>query len=318
MGKIVVQQGQFYKACEISETRPLSIGRGFSNTLIVNDPYVAASQLRILAQGDSTDSWVCHNLDHTNALLHNRRRIENGAITLRSGDELTVGRSNLAFFSTDHGVDPTRSFSLSNGLQNSRFKPLLASLMLGLVFALSLLMTWLWTFDKPDWGQLSAMSATMPIMVLLWSAGWALCGRFLKHHHQFSAQLFFSAACVCLIILTSFFNSYVDYYFASTLAGQIFDWLTFIALVGLALGFNISLATHSSNAMRRGLVASVCLCGLSLLLLYLSQGDYSHTPEPSTSFKPAWVPSAKAVSVEDYIDDYDAIIEGLARQVNEN
>lgn len=317
MGKIVVKQGQFFRSCELGDDCPLTIGRGYGNTLIINDPFVAASQLRITAHGDSNDSWSLLNLDDTNPVLVNRREIESDAVIVHSGDEVTIGRSSLAFFSPEHRVAPTRSFTIANWLQNYRFKPLLAALMLGLVFGLSLLMTWLWDFHAPDWGELTAMSAVVPIVVVLWSGAWALSGRFLKHQHHFSAHLFFSAVSVCLLLLAGFASSYVDYFFSSTLAGQIFDWSTGVVIIGLAIGFNISLATHSPRAMRKGMLASICLYGLSLSLIHMGQNEYSNKPAPSASYKPAWAPVANTVSVEEHISHYDDLMTALARQDRE-
>lgn len=88
-----------------SQGDKVSIGRGYINDLVINDPYVAASQI---ACHNIDGHWLIRVLDKTNRILLNGKILIDDDEVINSGDTLTIGRTNLKLFSQDHHIEETR------------------------------------------------------------------------------------------------------------------------------------------------------------------------------------------------------------------
>lgn len=168
----------------------LSLGRAFTNDIIIADPYVGESQLRVSLSPGSEYDWHIEIIDQTNPVFVNGRDIESAGVDLRSGDQLITGRTSVAFYTEEHTVPATREFSIANWLHNHKFKPYIAIMMLLVLFGFTMLMAYLETATDPDWGTLSAVANGYLILAFLWGSGWSLAGRLLKGDYYLSSHLF--------------------------------------------------------------------------------------------------------------------------------
>ena len=289
----------------------LSLGRAFSNDIIVTDPYVGECQLRVCLSPASEYDWHIEITDQTNPIFLNGKNIESEGIDLRSGDKLTTGRTRIVFYAEDHAVPVTREFSIANWLHNHKFKPYIAILMLLVLFGSTMLASYLETATELDWGRVSSVAWGYLIVAFIWAAGWSLAGRLLKGDYYLSSHLFFTSICLILLLLLNDLGSYIDYMFSSTLAGEIVDWIVIVLLNGLLIGFNLSLVTHSSRTFKKGLLASACIVATLASMAYMSQEEYSNAPSHSATIKPAFMPNASSVSIDQFIGDYDEMFEEL-------
>lgn len=290
----------------------LSIGRAFTNDIIITDPYVGESQLRVGLTPDNEYDWHIEITDQTNPVFLNGKDVESASVDLRSGDQLTTGRTSIAFYTNDHSVPVTREFSFTNWLHNHKFKPYIANLMLLVLFGSTLLMTYLETTTELDWGDLSTVASVYLIFAFFWASGWSLAGRLLKGDYYLSSHLFFTSICLVLLLILDSFGSYIDYIFSSTLAGEIVDWIVTVLLGGLLIGFNLSLVTHSSRTFRKGMLVSACIVGIITSMVYMSQEEYSSTPSHSVTIKPSFIPKASSVSINQFIGNYDEMFDKLS------
>ncbi|MDH5611847.1 MAG: FHA domain-containing protein [Gammaproteobacteria bacterium] len=290
----------------------LSLGRAFSNDIIITDPFVGEFQLRVDLSPGSEYDWHIEITDRTNPVFLNGKNIESKSVDLRSGDKLTTGRTSIVFYTENHAVPVTREFSIANWLHNHKFKPYIAILMLLVLFGSTMLASYLETATELDWGSLSSVAWGYLILAFIWASGWSLAGRLLKGDYYFSSHLFFTSICLILLLLLNDFGSYIDYMFSSTMAGEIVDGIVIVLLNGLLIGFNLSLATHSSRTFRKGILVSVCIVATIASMVYMRQEEYSNRPSHSVTIKPSFIPKASSVSIEQFISDYDEMFEKLS------
>lgn len=315
MKSVIVKVGDvFYKRSfsDSDDGRSLTIGRAFSNDVILGDPYVGPSQLELNLTAEDGYDWRVSIRDNTNPVFLNKKIVEEPGFSIRSGDQLTIGRTSVAIYTEDHGIPETREFSFTNWLHNHKFKPLIASAMLILLIVLSLWAGYIELVSEPDLGDLSVVAIIVIVIALVWASVWSLAGQILKGNHYFFSHMFFTALCFSLFTLTGDLHTYIDYFFSNAQAGVITQWFILILLWGLMIGFNLALVTYSARALRTGLIVSVCILGTYATLLYLYQDDYSNRPIHSVTIKPAYIPTTSPVSIETYIDKYNALFDKLA------
>lgn len=290
----------------------LSLGRAFCNDIIVTDPYVGESQLKVDLSPGSEYDWHIQITDRTNPVFLNGKNVESESVDLRSGDKLTVGRMNIVFYAENHAVPVTRKFSLANWLHNHKFKPYIAILMLLVLFGMAMLASYLETATEPDWSSLSSVAWGYLILTFIWASGWSLAGRLLKGDYYLSSHLFFTSICLILLLLLNDLGGYIDYMSSSTMAGDVVDWIVIVLFGGLLISFNLSLVTHGSRTFRKGMFASACIFAAIALLAYMGQEEYSNSPSHSVTIKPSFTPTASSVSINQFIGDYDEMFEELS------
>ena len=315
MSSIIVKVGDVFHKHQFTDSdagRSLTIGRAFSNDVILADPYVGPFQLQLHPADHEDCDWRVSNGDETNPVFLNKRIVEDREFNIRSGDELTVGRTSVAIYNEEHAIPETREFSITNWLHHHKFKPLITSAMLVLLIAGTLWMSYRELSSEADFGDLSFDAIAVVVFTLLWASIWSLAGHLLRRNHYFSSHLFFTALCFFLFVLTDDIYTYFDYVFSNAQAGVITQWIISILLWGLLIGFNLALVTYSSRAFRNGLMASVCFLGTFATLLYLDQEDYSSEPDHSVTIKPAYVPTTAPVSIDTYVENYNVLFDTLA------
>jgi len=315
MSTVIVKVGDVIYKHHFTDSdagRALTIGRAFSNDVILADPYVGPLQLKLHpADGEACD-WRVSNGDETNPVFLNKKILEDREFDVRSGDELTVGRTTVSIYNEDHAIPETREFSITNWLHNHKFKPLIASAMLVLLASLTLWMSYRELSSEEEFGNLSVNTIAIVVFVLLWASVWSLAGHLLKRNHYFYSHVFFTALCFFLFVLTDDLHTYIDYVFSNAQAGVATQWIISIVLWGLLIGFNLALVTYSSSAFRNGLMASVCIVGTFGILHYLDQEDYSSQPDHSVTIKPSYVPTTDPVSIDTYVENYNGLFDTLA------
>ena len=317
MESVIIKIGDVFHKHHFSnadDSSVLTIGRAFTNDVIVSDPYVGPSQIQIKLSTNDTHShdWHVCNVDDTNPVFLNKKINETPEFYLSSGDEITIGRTSMTFFKEDHAIQKTREFSFTNWLHHHKFKPLIASVMLMLLFVIALWMSYQETSSELDWGELSGVAIVFVIFAIIWASGWSLTGRLLKSNHYFFSQLFFTSICLSVFLLAGDLYSYVDYFFSSSLAGEIVDWLTTILFFGLLIGFNLTLITHAPGAFRKGLIASAIFLGVIVSLVHQNKDEYSNQPVHSGVIKPSYVPTTAVLRIDNYIDNYNVLFDRLS------
>ena len=314
MEKIVVKiGGKHHKYClsNTDQNAKVSLGRAFSNDIIIEDPHIGSCQLSIAVSPDEAYQWRLSNIDTTNPVLVNKVALGTPDIDLKSGDKITIGRTEVVFYAENHPVPEARAFSLANWLHSHKFSPLFACLMLLTLFGITLGVNFLETSSELEWGKLSATAIIPLLLVFIWASGWSLTGRFLKNDSYFFSHLFFTALLFCLLILSEEFPAYIDYMFSSPLSGEIINWLIITLIFGLLISFNLALVTFSPRTLKKGLISSACIFGVISSLMYLYQDDYQNVPAHTSTIKPSYIPTLSPVSADKFISNYAELFKTL-------
>ncbi|MEJ2142191.1 MAG: FHA domain-containing protein [Gammaproteobacteria bacterium] len=290
----------------------LTLGRGFNNDVILSDHFIAAQQLRF----DYEDgAWRLKVLDNTNPVLINNKPVTEDGVVISSGDELTVGRTQLVLLTSDHPVERTRKLILSNWM--SRHGPRIALPIMAVVISalLAVFSDYLQATGKIRWEQQLAGGLLYAFVVTLWAGGWALAGRLLHHKPNFFPQLFAIAVILAGFTIASLFTGYVEYATASSSFGNLVEMGFLLFIITLMLKYNLTFATELK---RRGLVSFSVVALLMLFVVVLNQleqREFNSWPEYSEVVKPPFAKWTSDESLDTFFSEVDRQFTKLQKQM---
>ncbi len=109
MGRIIVEAlhptGQVVESRRVFD-KVATIGRSYSNDIILDDPFVSPQHLAISNQ---SGQLLLKDLSSQNGVLLNQEKVVgNKTVKAKSGDIVCIGRTRLKLLSPDHPVEPTQ------------------------------------------------------------------------------------------------------------------------------------------------------------------------------------------------------------------
>lgn len=223
-----------------TDKREVSIGRAFSNDLILDDPYVSPHHLRLVAVDGG---WEAHDLGSLNGFRH--KAVGGGTDTLvRSGDTLRIGHTALRIYSDDHPVPPAMRLGgwedRMSLLGRHRIWPALA----GLTVLLSALSAY-----RTSWVEIEPQTFLEPILTnlsgpLLFALLWALLGRLLRHRAHLLAHFGIWLSIGLLSRVTTSAAGLAGYNASSETVETVLDQGAFALLLVCGLSCSLLLATN--------------------------------------------------------------------------
>jgi len=290
------------------ERGELRIGRAPGNDLVLADPYVGATQFRLLRAGEGV---VLEVLDRTNPVRVNGLRREEASIALASGDEIEIGHSLLGVLREDAAVAPTRVLPSTWWARIGAWRPAVAVLLLLAAGATSLWVDYLATYAEPRWDELLSGTLTLLAVLLGWAALWAVIGRSLRHPAQFAGHLALASTVVLAAYLLTATIEYGLYALDLARLSEPLDWAGGAALLFLLCCGEFRLATQ----LRRPALAAALAVALPLATLaafdWAAREDYDPQPPALTLLAPPFAKLAEGRSAE----AYDELLAGLFEDV---
>ena len=221
---------------------PATIGRGYDNDIILDDPHVSARHLKL--DFDAEGRLFAHDLDSDNGLyaVAPLKRVD--SLWLKSGGRLRIGHTELQVFFPDHPV-PAAVLD--------RAKP--AAVTLFFSAWPGLLLTWLVLAgvmlarqvleleEEATLGELLLEMAPVFVGLLAWTGAWSVASRAVTHRFYFALHGSFAGGFLLADMFTQTLAEYVE--FAFMLDGAVL-WLggiSGVVLLALLLYGHLRYAT---------------------------------------------------------------------------
>jgi pSer/pThr/pTyr-binding forkhead associated (FHA) protein len=315
MDSVVIQVGGRHgRVAELARSRNglLTVGRGYDNDLVLTDQHVAARQLEILQSGED---WLIRVLDQTNPVLLNGEPVDDEPAIVNSGDCITVGRSRLSLYCANHPVEKTRPLVTSNWLFREQVSPVVAILVLLAVSLIDFALDFLEASTTLKWEEQASNQLLVAIVILVWAGIWAIAGRILRHHANFSLQVLVTALISLSGSLFILMAEYLAYPFHSVVVDQVVGWLLVFLILALLFRFNFLIATNIRNTT----LAAASLAGLIVsasyaFVLFDESEEFSRQPAYSSELKPPPLRIAIRSSSEDYFLELELLEVALRKQ----
>jgi pSer/pThr/pTyr-binding forkhead associated (FHA) protein len=286
---------------------PVSLGRGYSNDIILDDPYVDAQHARIA--GDEVTGVTIHDLGTVNGVLANGARI-NTPITVQPGTEVKIGRTTLHFRDEHEAVPPAvvepsaKVPRLAQRLLTTNGSRLLFAITIGL----SALLVRLGNTERSSGGTVFGVVMAVWAFIGLWAGIWALALRGPERRYHAGAHVGVVSAGVFAVMSYAVLHGWLVFFFPDVF---IFDAL-YVAVMLFVLGavvvghLAVAGALTSQRRWRAGLGASLGVVLFLMLGALVRDESFSDVPRFPGQLKPI---SARLVPTHTIAEFVEAVRE---------
>jgi hypothetical protein len=173
--------------------RELSIGRGYDNDVIVDDPYVAARHVRVFH--DEAGQLVAEDLGSANGMYLDRNNGKKSRLerTVVEGNvPIRIGQTFIRIRETSHAVEPERPVG-----STGRLAPLVAAVVLGLgLLGFGAVSLWFAQTSEPHLSDYLVPLLTLVGIALAWIGIWSLLSRLFSGQSRFLRHVVIAEAIV--------------------------------------------------------------------------------------------------------------------------
>ncbi|MBI1216669.1 MAG: FHA domain-containing protein [Alphaproteobacteria bacterium] len=288
------------------ESFPATLGRGYHNDIILGDPHVSASHISI---DRAEDGFIVTDLDSENGMLLNNRRQPKGPVRVGSGDMLRIGLTDIRVFSPAHPVPAAARLARPSQLASD----LSRSVVVWPLLAGAAAMLGLWTYLQtatPDIGQALAVTVAVALLVIIvWSALWAVAGRLIRNKSRFRSHVSLISAAMILAVVFYYVEACVGFLTNEDGLGTFIDYTLSGLFLAAVIRGALELATDMSARRRAlaGLFFAGGLMGAVFLLGMLGNSSFSPLPPYAAQLEPYLSKIAIAKTPKDFMADNEAL-----------
>ena len=305
---------------------PVSVGRGLGNDLILDDPYVDAHHARIGL--DEAGALRIEDLGSVNGVVANDARTR-GAIELRPGAEVRLGRTTLRFRDSDEPVSPAllddrTSVARPSQVDGARGRPaaalgwasttrgqaIIGAVALG-AFALS---SWLGSSDRSSVVDALGGASGFAVAAALWAGVWAVASRAIVHRFHFIGHFAVASAVALAALAWTTMEEWVDFFFPDAALIDVASTGIFLALLCALIAGHLSLSSTipRQRRWRLGIVVACTAMAIGGLAAVASDDSFTDVSTFSGVLKPV----APGLIPTSTVDEFGSAMLELRKEVD--
>jgi pSer/pThr/pTyr-binding forkhead associated (FHA) protein len=314
---------------------PLTVGRGLTNDLILDDPYVDARHARIAldARGDA----LIEDLGSVNGLVANDARLQ-GPVPVQPGAEIRVGHTTLRFRDPDEPVSPALvdevavvprlpeavsepspsrprrarvSAAVSRWAATTWGRLLVAAVATSAVAIYS----WMGSAERSSASEAFFAALAFAFMIAVWAGIWGVASRVSVQRFHFIGHVAVASLVTLGGLVWTMAAEWASFFFPDASVADVLSGGIGIFLLSALVAGHLSLA--SAMPRKRQWRAGFIVAGTALIiggLATLAEED-SFTDVPAFSgvvkpVAPGWLPTAT-------VEEFGGVMVKLKEQVDE-
>ena len=300
------------------ERFPVTVGRGYANDILLDDPKVSAAHLRI--ERDEAGALVLRDVGSDNGTFRVEPWARLAELTLTDDTRVLVGDTVLRFRARSHAVAPTRRAAVTEAPRHYVFeRPFVFPAVLALTVVAALFEEYLTNFQKTNWGSL-ALAVVMPVSAaFVWSALWGAASKVTRRRFHFRAHGAIGSLGLLGLIGVPLLLRLVAY---SLALGAATRWLVFagyLGWLGFVLFWHLRYVSRA-DSRRMALVLAgllVCFGALTQANSLLDDEEFSTSLDFEHTLLPPAFRLTPARSVDTFFEDTRALqtdVDTLARE----
>lgn len=319
---------------------PLSLGRGLSNDVILDDPYVDGRHASITRDGSG--AWTIADLGSVNGLYANGARTAAPTV-VGAGTEVRIGRTVLRFRDADAPVpaalvdDQTPvvaapaavpaatpvEASVDSDAPTGRPRAVAAVLdttrgrlvVVGAMLAAFTLNAWLSDTTRSPGSSVFALVMSLGAFVSVWAVAWAAATRRADRKFHFLGHLAVAGAALLVALIVTELKEWLSFLFPGATIVALFYVAAYLALAAAVVAEHLGVAgtMPARRRWRAGLLVSGAILMLTVLAVLVKDETFSDTPRFESGLKPlapTFVPTAS-------IDDFSAVMRKAKREADD-
>ena len=257
---------------------PMTVGRGYDNDVILDDPYVSPLHLRLELGADQALTAV--DLDSTNGLYREGEKRPLPCVELSSGKGARIGHTILRYRAPDFAV-PDALVDRSGRSLLALFENPLALTLIALCTLISLLFySFLQTVETVETVKLLANLVFPVLLVLIWSGVWAFASKLISHKLHFFSHCGIASAGVLVFSLFEFGLGYLVFALDMDALERFLLMLGGALIMGLMLYGHLRFCSLAAPLRLAITAAALALTVIGLAVLQTSRHllDFSQAP----------------------------------------
>lgn len=298
---------------------PMSIGRAYSNDIVIDDPFMCPEHLRL--ENGNGDCVLVKNLSRVNGTVLERDAKKIEEVAFSHGLVLRAGKTRLVFNDGSQSVAPALTEASNQStfsLDHVGFVRMLIVFILSVVFAF---IKQSWFKYHGDTPQIELKLALMALgghllLFLPWAALWSFAGLIFLRRANYSAHLVIALLVAWCASIFSMVFDYLEFSFNSKALG----------LGGFAVGavccfsllvLHMNRATRNSprrNQVIAGTLMAV-FCALGGAFAYISSNEFSSRISPDMTLKAPAFRLVSGSSIESFMADVSNLEADLQAEV---
>jgi len=298
---------------------PATIGRAYSNSVIIDDKHVCPEHLRVSL--DEEGAIVIEDLKSVNGICLNTStaRVPDHRILPGEDAEIVIGDTRLRFRGEDYSVGPAEAKSVSQGVMRRIFERKGPAFLVFLFsFSLYVLMFFLQSHNGTLGKDMIGGSLVLLIILLPWSGFWSILNRVTAHAFNFWSHLALAGAAAGGMLVADIINDYYAFFFSADLSSEIIDYLLTAAILTLLFYGHLSMMLTSSFRKRMipSALAGCSIVGVLGLFVFAAKSDFSNELKYPYKMKPVGHRLVRTETPEQFLGgleslrkDVDAMVE---------
>lgn len=283
---------------------PVTIGRSYTNDIILDDPYVCPQHASITV--DSNGNLSIQDLGSVNGIYEPPSPKRTSHIALSSETKIRLGRTILRFCRPDHTVPTTFVDRASHaGIQTFATSP---AATLGISTTALVLFTadaYLGSYERGNFSTILSQSLLFVVVLAVWAGCWSLASRMITHNFRYLTHLALTCGAAMGFMALAAGSIWLNFLFPGEqflwLVEPVFDLLLFSLLLYGHFSFASSMA--SKRRWSSSFISSGVIIVLALLLEYADHNKFTvglDYPAVLKSIDARWLPT---VSLDEFMKD---------------
>jgi hypothetical protein len=316
---------------------PLTVGRGLTNDLILDDPYVDARHARIAL--DESGAPLIEDLGSVNGLVANEARLQ-GRVPVQAGAEIRVGRTMLRFRDPEEPVSPALVDEVAAAAAptpptivsetnpppsgRTRVPATIARwaattwgrlLVAAVAMSAVAIYSWMGSSERSSVSEAFFAALAFGFMIALWAGIWAVASRVSVQRFHFVSHVAVASLVTLGGLIWTIVAEWLSFFFPDASLADVLSGGIGLLLLSTLVAGHLSLA--SAMPRKRRWRAGFIVAGTALViggLATLTEEDsFTDVPTFSGVVKPVaseWLPTAT-------VDEFSSVMVKLKEQVDE-
>lgn len=288
---------------------PLSIGRGYTNDIILNDPFVAAEHIVLEV---AEDGWLLRQVDVVNPpQLRGKPLLQNTHI-IQSGDELLLGKTHMRFYKPAHAVAPVKKMHDSiAGFLETTGELLAVAVLLLVLWLTQMFSEYLIASEKISLQRIAANALPIVGVAILWAVLWSMIAFVVRRKTHY---LFFLSITIVYFLADMVFENAIEYVAFNSrniLLPEVLSYLASGVLMVFMFYASMGRAMNLS-ARRQFLLSNIFSWTLIIVMGFVMQANrpaFIADPEYQAMLKPPFAQWAETQSMQTFLQESDKLFE---------
>ena len=320
---------------------PLTVGRGLTNDLILEDPYVDPHHARISL--DEAGSPLIEDLGSVNGLVSNESRYR-GRLPLQPGAEIRVGRTKLRFHDLAEPVAPALADEIATPVSTPGPLPAIEAprplskgaraiarvshlantnagrmLIAGVAMGAVAIYTWMGSSERSSRSDAFEAALAFAVTISLWAGIWAVASRMSVQRFNFLGHVAVASLVALGGLAWSILAEWLTFFFPDASLADVLSATFGLLLLAALVAGHLSLASTMSRTRqwRTGVIVSGTALVIAGIAALAEDDAFTDVPTFSGVVKPVaenWVPTETVSEFGDVMLKLKEQVDEMAKQ----